>query len=128
VYIDIVRRRAAMLTIRQAQFAVLSQLEVQKFEEWMLVHLKRFFPRQCAGGGDQRLREMVQYGIQRAAGYGVTAKRDVCKYIDLMIVFGRDFDTDGRSRWAGAVLGERRNPGAKIQTLLQAAKLRLRKR
>jgi hypothetical protein len=83
-----------MLTIRQAQFAVLSQLEVQKFEEWMLVHLKRFFPRQCAGGGDQRLREMVQYGIQRAAGYGVTAKRDVCKYIDLMIVFGRDFDTD----------------------------------
>ena len=41
---------------------------------------------------------MVQYGIKRAAVYGFTAKRDVCKYIDLMILFGRDFDTDKRSR------------------------------
>jgi hypothetical protein len=117
-----------MLTIRQAQFAVLSQLEVQKFEDWMLAHLKRFFPRQCAVAGDQRLREMVQYGIQRAAVYGITAKRDVCKYIDLMIVFGRDFDTDRRSRWAGEILGKRRNPGVKMQTLLQTAKIRLKKR
>jgi hypothetical protein len=117
-----------MLTIRQAQFAVFSQLEVHKFEEWMLTHLKKFFPQQCAAAGDQRLLEVVRYGIQRAAVYGITAKRDVCKYIDLMIVLGRDFDTDNRSRWAGEILGKRRNPGAKMQTLLQTAKLRLKKR
>ncbi len=117
-----------MLTVRQAQFAIFSQLEVRKFEEWMLAHLKKFFPGKCAAAGGQRLLEMVQYGIQRAAVHGITAKRDVCKYIDLMIVFGRDFDTDGRSRWAGEILGRRRNPGVKMQILLQAAKLRLRRR
>jgi hypothetical protein len=125
VYSYGVRRRAAMLTIRQAQFAVLSQLEVRKFEDWMLVHLKKFFPRQCAVAGDTRLREMVQHGIERAAGYGVTARRDVCKYVDLMIVFGRDFDTDSRT---AEMLAQRRNPGVKMQTLLRAAKVRLGRR
>jgi hypothetical protein len=71
---------------------------------------------------------MVQHGIKRAAGYGLTARRDVCKYIDLMIVFGRNFDTDRRYRWAGEILGKRRNPGVKMQTLFQTAKVRLRKR
>ncbi|HEY1219914.1 MAG: hypothetical protein ABSE42_10500 [Bryobacteraceae bacterium] len=117
-----------MLTIRQAQFAIFSQLEVRKFEEWMLAHLKKFFPVQCAAAGDQRLLEMVRYGIQRAAAHGITAKRDVCKYLDLTIVFGRDFDTDRRTRWAGEILARRRNPGVKMQILLQAAKLRLRNR
>ncbi|MGD0363789.1 MAG: hypothetical protein ABSC93_23145 [Bryobacteraceae bacterium] len=117
-----------MLTIRQAQLAVFSQLEVRKFEAWMLGHLKKFFPRQCAAAGDQRLLAIVQYGIQRAAVYGLTAKRDVCKYIDLMIVFGRDFDTDKRTRWAGQILGKRRNPGVKMQLLMQAAKVRLKGR
>ena len=89
-----------MLTIRPAQFAVLWQVEVRKFEKWMLVHLKRFFPAQCTAAGDIRLQEMIQHGIERAAAYGITAKRDVCKYIDLMAVFGSEFDTDSRTRWA----------------------------
>ena len=117
-----------MLTIREAQFAVLSQVEVEKFQEWMLAHLKIFFPQQCAAAGNQQLLEMVQYGIKRAAVYGFTAKRDVCKYIDLMILFGRDFDTDKRSRWAGEILAQRRNPSAKMQTLFTAGKLRLKGR
>jgi hypothetical protein len=115
-----------MLTIRQAQFAVLSQLEVRKFEDWMLVHLKKFFPKQCAALGDTQLRETVQHGIERAAGHGLTAKRDVCKYIDLMIVFGRDFDADKRLPWAGEILGKRRNPSATIRALHEAARQHLR--
>ena len=117
-----------MLTIRQAQLAALSQLEVEKFEDWMLAHLWKFFPKQCAALGERQVREWIQHGIQRAAHYGFTAKRDVCKYSDLMILFGRDFDTDKRSRWAGEILGRRRNPGAKMQSLFVAAKLRLKGR
>lgn len=117
-----------MLTIRQAQLAVLSQLEVQKFEDWTLTHLQKFFPKQCAALGERQLRESIQHGIRRAAHYGLTAKRDVCKYIDLMIVFGHDFDTDKRSRWAAEILGRRGNPGTKMQALFMAAKLRLKGR
>ena len=116
------------LTIRQRQMAVFSQVEVQKFEAWVAAHLKRFFPRQCAAVGDLRLQDTVHYGVQRAAAHGITAKCDVCRYIDLMIVFGRDFDTDRRTRWAGQILGHRRPPRARMHALLRAAKLQLRKR
>jgi hypothetical protein len=117
-----------MLTIRQAQMDVLSRLEVQKFEDWTLTHLQRFFPAQCAALGEQRLRESIQHGIRRAASYGFKAKRDVCKYIDLMIVFGRDFDTDKRHRWATEILARRVDPGWKMQALFTAAKARLKNR
>jgi len=116
------------LRIRPAQLAALSRAEVQKFEQWVRVHLQRFFPRQCAAAGETGVQELVQYGIQRAAIHGITAKRDVCKYIDLMIVFGRDFDKDKKSRWAGQILGNRRHPGARMRALLQAAKVRLKNR
>ena len=91
----------------------------------MLVHLRKFFPKQCAALGELQLRETIGHGIRRAAHYGITAKRDVCKYIDLMIVFGRDFDSDKRFRWAREILDRQGNSFAKMKALLPAAKLRL---
>jgi hypothetical protein len=117
-----------VLTIRPEQLKVLSQAEVQKFEDWVFTHLHKFFPKECAALGEPKLRESIQHGIRRAAHYGITARRDVCKYIDLMIVFGRDFDTDSRSRWAGEILGKRASSAAKMQALLVQAKVRLKKR
>jgi hypothetical protein len=91
----------------------------------MLVHLQKFFPGQCYAAGEERVREIISHGIDRAATYGLTSKRDVCKYIDLMVVFGRDFDTDSRLRWAAEILRQRRNPGIKMRLLLEAGKRHL---
>ena len=110
-----------MLRIRSQQLAVFSQAEARKFEEWTVAHLKRFFPKQCAATSETRLCEAIGYGIQRSATYGITAKSDVCRYIDLMIVFGRDFDTDKKLPWAGEILGSRNGPGVRIRTLQKAA-------
>lgn len=117
-----------MLTIRQEQFAVFSQVEVQKFEDWMVVHSHRFFRAQCTALGERQLRETIRYGIKRAAGYGIKIKRDVCKYIDLMIVFGRDFDKDPRYRWASEILGSPTEPPRKMRAAFQAAQLYLERR
>jgi hypothetical protein len=114
-----------MLTIRAAQLAVFSHSEVRKFENWMVAHLSKFFPRQCASLGELKVRETVQYGIQRAACYGLTSKRDVCKYIDIMLVLGPDFDTNQRHAWAGEILSWRTDPAAKMQTLISAASFRV---
>ena len=114
-----------MLTIRPEQFIVFSQVEAEKFEDWMVAHMRRFFPRQSAAAGEQNLREMVRYGVPRARQHGITARRDVAKYVDLMLLFGRDFDTDRRARWAGDILAKRRHSAAKMQALLAAAKKRL---
>jgi hypothetical protein len=110
-----------MLTIQHAQFTVLFQLEVEKFEGWTLAHLRKFFPRQCVALGERQMRE----SMRRAARYGFMAKRDVCEYIDLMIALGLDFDTDKRNRWAAEIPGRRGHPGAKMQALFKAANLRL---
>lgn len=115
-----------MLTIRAEQFDVFSRLEVEKFKEWMLAHLKKFFRDQCAAAGENEIRETIQRGIKRAAANGFTAKRDVCKHIDLMIVFGPDFDTDQRFPWATDILSQRRIPDAKMQALHGAALKHLR--
>ena len=74
---------------------------------------------------DAQLRDTIQYGTKRAADYGITDRRDVCKYIDLAVVFGRDFDTDRRSPWAGKILGQRSSPALRMRTLLTAAKRQL---
>jgi hypothetical protein len=115
-----------MLTIRQAQLEVLSQVDVEKFEDWTLGHLQQFFPRQCAALGELRLRETIHYGIQRAGAYGFTSRREVCKFIDLMIVFGRDFDTDDRHPWAAQILDRRADSSARMKALFEAARKHLR--
>jgi hypothetical protein len=117
-----------MLTIRLAQIAVLARVEVQKFEVWMTTHLEKFFPAQSAAMGDLQLLAFIRYGIEHASHYGFRAKRDVCKYIDLMVVFGRDFDTDKNARWAADILARRGDPSARMQLLFTTAHIRLRKR
>lgn len=93
----------------------------------MVVHLKKFFPRQCEAEGEPQIRKTIQYGIERAAAYGITAERDVCKYIDLMIVFGSDFDADEQLPWAGEILRRRSHPATKMRALHSSAQNHLRR-
>ncbi len=119
--------RQAVLTIRLAQLTVLSRLEVQKFEDSMVEHLNRLFPAQSKCAGEAPLRETIQYGIKRAAAYGITSERDVSEYIDLMAVYGRDFDADQRFAWTRDILARQDDPGRKIEALREAAKSHLRR-
>jgi hypothetical protein len=113
-----------MLTIRKEQLAAFSPLGKQAFEDRMIVHLKKVFPEQCESLGEPKLRESIQYGTQRAASYKITSERDVCKYLDLMIFFGRDFDKDPNLPWAQSILQNQaiRNPSSKVERLYKAAK------
>jgi hypothetical protein len=115
------RQRPGMLAIRREQWSIFSQTEVQKFEDWMVSHLQKFFPGNCRRMGEANLRQSIQHGIHRAGTYGITAKRDVCKYIDVMIVLGQDFDKDERIAWAARILQQQSGSRVKAQMLLQRA-------
>lgn len=80
------------MVIRGEQMAALSDAAAVAFEDRVLGHLKRCFPELCGEREEADLRGAIRYGIQRAGTYGVVMQRDVCRYIDLMMVFGRDFD------------------------------------
>jgi hypothetical protein len=113
-----------MLTIRKEQMAVFGPVGKKAFEDRMLVHLKKVFPEQSESLGEPKLRETIQYGTQRAAAYKIISERDVCKYIDLIIFYGRDFDKDHNLAWAQSILQNKaiRNPSAKIEHLYKAAR------
>ena len=122
------RPRQAVLTLRQAQLAVLSRIEAQQFEDSMVAHLNQLFPAQSKCAGEAQMRETIQYGIRRAAAYGITSEGDACKYIDLMVAYGRDFDTDERFAWTRDILSRpEADPGRKIEALREAAKGHLRR-
>jgi len=115
-----------MLRIRPEQLAALSQADVERFEEWATAHLMKFFPQQCGRMDAQQLRDLIRYGVRRSAAYGVTSKQDVCRYIDLMVALGRDYDKDDRLPWAREILQRTSNPGPKIQSLHRRAIAHLR--
>src|ERR1700687_4112303 len=92
-----------VLIIRQEQMETFAAAEMQKFKDKMVAHLQKHFPKQCEVLGPEG-RDWVQYGFERAACYGLVAERDVCKYIGVMLAFGRDFDKDSRLPWASAAL------------------------
>ena len=113
-----------MLTIRKEQLAAFGPLGQKTFEDRIVAHLKKVFPAQSEALGEPKVRETIQYGTQRAAAYRIISERDVCKYIDLMIVYGRDFDKDPKHPWAQSVLQNQvvRNPSTKMDRLFKAAK------
>ena len=113
-----------MLTIRKEQLAAFGPLGQKALEDRVVAHLKRVFPVQSEALGEPKVRETIQYGTQRAAAYRIVSERDVCKYIDLMIVYGRDFDKDPAHPWAQSVLQNQalRNPSTKVDRLFKAAK------
>ena len=112
-----------MLVIRKEQLHVFDRDKRQRFVAKMLEHLQKFFPERCARIGETQLRQWVEHGISRAAIYGLASERDVCKYLDVMTVFGKDFDQDSRLPWASRILAVHHiKPAEKAGRLLEAAK------
>jgi len=112
-----------MLSIREEQTDAYRQEALRNFEDRMIKHISKFFPKEFAALREAKTRETIQYGIKRAGSYGIVAERDVCKYIDLMVVFGRDFDRDKGLRWAHSVLEDRtlKGPSDRTDRLYKAA-------
>jgi hypothetical protein len=104
-----------MLKIRPEQFAVFQKTALEEFEDLMVIHLSRFFPARMTELGEPNVRDLIRYGIQRAATYRISQQPEVCKYIGIMVVFGRDFDRDLQLLWASAILGDPNFPSSSVR-------------
>lgn len=92
------------IVIREAQVRAFQREALRAFEDSMLQHLRRHFPAECEAAGEDALREDIRHGVERARAHGFVAKNHVCRYIDVMLHLGRDFDTDPALPWAAAIL------------------------
>ena len=109
------------MVIREKQQRVFNEKFSTSFEDRMVVHLRAVFPHECGAQTDVQLRETVHRGIDRAAQYGVDTERDVCKFIDLMMIHGPEFD---QLPWAAKFLNDQvlRDGTARIERVYVEAR------
>jgi hypothetical protein len=89
-----------MLKIRRRQLDALSDAAARDFEKRLAAHLRSSFPRVCAELGEAGTAALVADGIERARKHGITAERDVAKFVTLAAFLGRAFDERPGSREA----------------------------
>lgn len=90
-----------MLIIRKVQ---MDSFAAAALTERVCDHVKEFFPEGCASLSPENFLQFVETGVKKAALYGFNASPEVCQYVDLMFLLGREFDTDPSLRWAANIL------------------------
>ncbi len=88
----------------------------------MAAHLETFFPKPCARMGPEELAVFIRRTVDKALAYGIERERDVCKFLDVAMALGQDFDHDQRHSWAREILTDASLVGQeKIGRLVKAA-------
>ena len=72
----------------------------RRFVDTMYRYLSQACPEDLADLGEEKLREIVELGIDIAAGYGIEVERDVGYYIDIMFQYGFVFQDEPEMKWA----------------------------
>ena len=93
-----------MLVIRNEQMQTMETFALQEFENELVEHIKTFAPKHSEVIKDEGVREVVRLGIGRSEKYGFTNRGPVRFYVEMMCMFGSDFDTDFQLPWAEGTL------------------------
>lgn len=112
-----------MLTLRPEQVAKFDEVAQKRFEDWMVLHIRECFPDDSKEHSEANIRQLIRYGIKRGASYVIESGPDLCKYIDIMVMYGRDFDLDPELEWPQEILSDRElaDPTDKVASLYAAA-------
>jgi len=97
-----------MLVIRKEQMKVLSKYMLEQFENRMVDHLRDMFPEQTEDMTTEDLRHLIREGIDKAEAYDITDELEVETYLECMVQYGVNFDTDTQTAWAGKILHDER--------------------
>jgi hypothetical protein len=108
-----------MIVIRDEQRKVFEDAALRAFEDEMVEHLKEFTPNHCAILKEAGVRQVIRLGLERAKRHGLTNRGPVRFYIELMFMFGSDFDTDPMLPWVPPALDD----PALLDQMLRAERL-----
>jgi hypothetical protein len=82
------------------------------FEERTIADLRSTFQARFSNVSVDELRSLIRLGLVKAGSYGIDAESDVTRYLEYMVAFGNDFDTDPSSAWAKPILTADRMTGS----------------
>ncbi|HLT38378.1 MAG TPA: hypothetical protein VK034_18960 [Enhygromyxa sp.] len=80
----------ALLSIRSSQLGILATDLHRRNPAPFLSHARRHHPERCAALGEVELLAVVDAAIVRGGGYGLTSQRDLCRFLDIVLVIGDD--------------------------------------
>ncbi|MBX3635766.1 MAG: hypothetical protein KF683_10330 [Rubrivivax sp.] len=83
-----------MLVIRSEQMRLLGLAELEVFKQDLARHLAGFAPELFALRGESVFRAVVDQGVSRAARYGFTHRGPLRFFVECMVAYGVEFDTD----------------------------------
>lgn len=81
---------------------LLAQAEWPAFAARMVPRLRQHFPHVCEPIDDPEITDIITTGLQRAGTYGFNKRRDLSRFINLMFIFGHQFDHT--EYWARTIL------------------------
>lgn len=95
------------LVVRNEQMSVFSQYMVRQYESRVMAYIHATYPQFAQEKGYSYLQSLIRSGIEKAAEYEIYAEDDVQCFIDCLIIFGEDFDTNSCLAWSAAILGDK---------------------
>lgn len=93
-----------MLVIRKEQMDIFSRHMLKQFEDLMANHLRSRFPEQTRDISEPDLRNLINDGIDKDETYNITIEDNVQRYLEYIVTYGSDFDTNPETSWAGDIL------------------------
>lgn len=112
-----------MLTVQQEQMEVFARLEMERFEERVIAHLREYFPERMASVSAQNARELVRFCVQRARHHRIESERGIVLFASVAVALGPRFERDQRYRWAVEALADEFivTPTARVEELYRRA-------
>jgi hypothetical protein len=90
------------------------------YEKNTLIYLKQKYPLFADGKSEEQMLAFIRDGIDKAESYNVNKRKDVSKFIEYMVMLGRNFDQEPSNAWALKILNIRNLTGdEKIRRLIK---------
>lgn len=89
-----------MLKINNSQVLKFKEHFVSDFENELLIHVKTYFQGHYQMAGEEGIRKTIRYCFTKCKQYKFTTKRNICLYLNNMLMLGSNFDDDPQYPWA----------------------------
>ncbi len=112
-----------MLLIRKEQMEVLSAYMREQFEWRMVEHLRATFPDRTRDLPNERIRVVVRDSIRKAESYGIEYEDDIRRFIEYLVIYGLQLDTQAETQWIGDILRRNDLDGTAKMNLIDSREL-----
>lgn len=118
-----------MLILRDEQIEALERDRLARFRRFARKHLEKHFAPELVGRSQQEIEAIIRRGIRLGRTYGVREEWAWLKLIDLLVVFGADFESRPDFGWVRDILRDRRvgSPERRVRLLMREALAHLRR-